>query len=193
MIQSSLQSHISVLLAEVLTYLSPKEGGVYVDGTFGVGGYTKAILDAAAGVRVIAVDRDPVARKHADALAGQYGERLTFVEGRFSQMDAVLRGLDIAQVDGIVLDLGVSSPQLDEAERGFSFRKEGPLDMRMGLCAVSAADIVNTFEEEEIARILFVYGEERRLAILFVWPCLPMLVMAKLIQRPDPFRVFAFM
>ena len=161
MIQSSLQSHISVLLAEVLTYLSPKEGGVYVDGTFGVGGYTKAILDAAAGVRVIAVDRDPVARKHADALAAQYAERLTFVESRFSQMDDVLRDLEIAQVDGIVLDLGVSSPQLDEAERGFSFRKEGPLDMRMGLCAVSAADIVNTFEEEEIARILFVYGEER--------------------------------
>jgi 16S rRNA (cytosine1402-N4)-methyltransferase len=161
MTQSSLQPHISVLLTEVLASLSPKEGGVYVDGTFGVGGYTKGILDAAPNVRVIAVDRDPAARKHADALAVRYAERLAFVESRFSQMDDVLRGLEIAQVDGIVLDLGVSSPQLDEAARGFSFRKEGPLDMRMGLCAVSAADVVNTFEEEEIARILFVYGEER--------------------------------
>ena len=161
------QAHISVLLKEVLQYLAPEKGGVFVDGTFGVGGYTRALLEALPSGRVIAFDRDPAATARAKSFEAEFGDRFTFVQGRFSQMKEHLERLSLDHVDGIVLDLGVSSPQLDEAERGFSFRRDGPLDMRMGLCALSARDVVNTFEEVEIARILYVYGEEtysRRIA-----------------------------
>lgn len=152
------ESHISVLLDEVIEALEPRAGKHIVDGTFGAGGYSRALL--AAGAQVTAFDRDPTARKFADALAGEgFGDRFRLIEGRFSEMDAELGE---ASVDGVALDLGVSSMQIDEADRGFSFMRDGPLDMRMGADGVTAADLVNTAEPAELARILYVYGEERQ-------------------------------
>jgi len=146
--------HTPVLLRPLLAAVAPV-AGVWLDGTFGAGGYTRGLLEAGAA-RVIAVDRDPLAFEMAQAWAGDYGDRITMQRGVFSKMD------DYAQdLDGVVLDLGVSSMQLDLAERGFSFMREGPLDMRMSQDGPSAADIVNTYEEEVIASILFQYGEER--------------------------------
>ncbi|MFD1508261.1 16S rRNA (cytosine(1402)-N(4))-methyltransferase RsmH [Lacimonas salitolerans] len=146
--------HIPVLLRPLLRAVDPVQG-VWLDGTFGAGGYARALLDAGAD-RVIAVDRDPLAFDMAAGWAGQYGDRLQMVEGVFSRLDAY--GSDL---DGVVLDIGVSSMQLDQAERGFSFMKDGPLDMRMSQQGQSAADIVNTAEEAHLADILFHYGEER--------------------------------
>ncbi|MFK7838055.1 MAG: 16S rRNA (cytosine(1402)-N(4))-methyltransferase RsmH [Sulfitobacter sp.] len=146
--------HIPVLLRPLLAAVAPVHG-VWLDGTFGAGGYTRALLDAGAD-RVIAVDRDPLAFEMAGSWAGDYGDRITMQQGVFSRMD------DYAQdLDGVVLDLGVSSMQLDLAERGFSFMKDGPLDMRMSQDGPSAADIVNHADEAQIASILFQYGEER--------------------------------
>ena len=145
--------HVSVLLGEVLEALQPGPGKLIVDGTFGAGGYARAFL--ATGAEVVAFDRDPTARQFAEGL----GERFRLVEGRFSQIEDEF---DEASLDGVALDLGVSSMQLDEADRGFSFMRDGPLDMRMGAEGLTAADIVNTAEPVEIARILFVYGEERQ-------------------------------
>ncbi|MFN3513718.1 MAG: 16S rRNA (cytosine(1402)-N(4))-methyltransferase RsmH [Phenylobacterium sp.] len=145
--------HLSVLLAEVVEALEPAPGKTIVDGTFGAGGYSRAFL--AAGAAVIAFDRDPSARRFAEGL----GEPFRLVEARFSEMD---EELGPESVDGVALDLGVSSMQLDEAERGFSFLRDGPLDMRMGGEGPTAADIVNTAEPSELARIFFVYGEERQ-------------------------------
>jgi 16S rRNA (cytosine1402-N4)-methyltransferase len=153
--------HIPVLLTPLLAAVAPVEG-VWLDGTFGAGGYSKGLL--AAGARsVIGVDRDPLALQMAQAWAGTYGERLRLVAGNFSDLD---RYSDVA-LDGIVLDLGVSSMQLDLAERGFSFQKDGPLDMRMSQDGPSAADLVNTADEAVLADILYHYGEEhasRRIA-----------------------------
>ena len=146
--------HIPVLLRPLLRAIAPVEG-IWLDGTFGAGGYTRALLEAGAE-KVIAVDRDPSVFEMAAAWAGDYGARLELVEGTFSRLDEY--GSDL---DGVVLDLGVSSMQLDQAERGFSFMADGPLDMRMSREGVSAADIVNEAEEGEIADILFHYGEER--------------------------------
>jgi 16S rRNA (cytosine1402-N4)-methyltransferase len=129
--------------------------GVWLDGTFGAGGYTRGLLEAGAD-HVVAVDRDPLAFEMAAAWAGDYGDRITMQRGVFSRMDEYAQDLD-----GVVLDLGVSSMQLDLAERGFSFMRDGPLDMRMSQDGPSAADIVNTAEEEVIASILFQFGEER--------------------------------
>jgi 16S rRNA (cytosine1402-N4)-methyltransferase len=153
--------HRPVLLAEVLRLLSPRDGGIYVDGTYGAGGYSRAILDSA-DCKVWGIDRDPVAIAEAKPAAQNYAGRLTLVEGRFGEMRQFLaeRGLDAA--DGIALDLGVSSMQLDEAGRGFSFRADGPLDMRMSGQGPSAADLVNTLSEGELADIIYRYGEERR-------------------------------
>jgi 16S rRNA (cytosine1402-N4)-methyltransferase len=146
--------HIPVLLRPLLKAVAPVTG-VWLDGTFGAGGYTRGLLEAGAD-KVIAVDRDPLAFQMAASWAGAYGDRIEMVEGVFSRMD------DYAQdLDGVVLDLGVSSMQLDMAERGFSFMKDGPLDMRMSQSGPSAADIVNTADEGVIADILFHYGEER--------------------------------
>jgi 16S rRNA (cytosine1402-N4)-methyltransferase len=146
--------HVPVLIEDVLTGLACGAGDVVVDGTFGAGGYTRAIL--ATGARVVAFDRDPSARRFAGDLPQ---DRFRLVDARFSEMAAELGE---ASVDGVALDLGVSSMQLDEAERGFSFMRDGPLDMRMGAEGPTAADLVNTAEPAELARVLFVYGEERQ-------------------------------
>jgi len=148
--------HIPVLLSEVLEALSPKDGGVYVDGTFGAGGYSVAILEAA-NCKVIGIDRDPSAIALAADLQKKYGERLVLINARFSQMAEVVSG----KVDGVALDLGVSSMQIDNAERGFSFQKDGNLDMRMSGEGITAANVVNTFSETELADIIYEYGQER--------------------------------
>jgi 16S rRNA (cytosine1402-N4)-methyltransferase len=153
--------HVPVMLAEVMAALAPHDGGIYVDGTFGAGGYTRAILDSC-DCTVWAIDRDPDAIARAETLAAGYRGRLNPVHGRFGAMDALLAERGVGAVDGVTLDLGVSSPQIDEAERGFSFRADGPLDMRMERSGASAADVVNTASEETLADILYVYGEERR-------------------------------
>ncbi len=153
--------HIPVLLAEVLRALAPAGAERFIDGTYGAGGYARAILDAA-DCSVLALDRDPAAIAAGRGLESAYGGRLKLIESPFSQMEDAARANGWDRVDGVVLDLGVSSMQLDEAERGFSFMRDGPLDMRMSGAGLSAADVVNTFEKEEIANILFGLGEERR-------------------------------
>ena len=148
------QAHIPVLIDAILKHCAPIEG-VWLDGTFGAGGYTRALLDAGAE-KVIGVDRDPLAFEMAADWLGHYGRRIEMVQGVFSRMDEYAHDLD-----GVVLDLGVSSMQLDLAERGFSFLRDGPLDMRMSQEGMSAEDIVNQATEAELADILFHYGEER--------------------------------
>ncbi len=150
--------HVPVLLDEVLEALAPRDGAIYVDATFGAGGYSRAILDAA-DCAVWGLDRDPDAIAEGRPLAESYGGRLTLVEGRFGEMDDLVTARPI---DGVALDLGVSSMQLDRPERGFSFRADGPLDMRMGGSGPSAADLVNGCPEAELADIIYRYGEERR-------------------------------
>lgn len=152
--------HTPVLLAEATEALRPRAGGRYLDATFGAGGYTRAIL-AHADTRVLALDRDPNAIRDGYALVEEMRGRLTLVEARFSQLEKEARGQGFAPLDGIVFDIGVSSMQFDEAARGFSFRADGPLDMRMEGRGASAADIVNEADEETLADILYFYGEER--------------------------------
>ncbi|HMO27784.1 16S rRNA (cytosine(1402)-N(4))-methyltransferase RsmH [Enterovirga sp.] len=154
--------HIPVLLAEVVEALGPARGGVFLDGTFGAGGYTRAILEAHPANRVVAIDRDPDAIAGGEALARAFAGRLTLVHGRFEDLDRIAAQAGAAALDGVVLDIGVSSMQLDQAERGFSFRHDAPLDMRMEREGRSAADLLNEAGEAEIADILFRYGEERR-------------------------------
>jgi 16S rRNA (cytosine1402-N4)-methyltransferase len=151
--------HLPVMLAEVLSALSPRDNNIIVDGTFGAGGYSKAILDAAS-TRVFAIDRDPSAIRAGQGLTVASGGRLTLLEGRFSAMQALLGEQGVASVDGVVLDIGVSSMQLDQAERGFSFLRDGPLDMRMAQSGLSAAEAVNTLTAERLADIIYIYGEE---------------------------------
>jgi 16S rRNA (cytosine1402-N4)-methyltransferase len=149
--------HVSVLLDEVMAAVRPAPGDLVVDGTFGAGGYSRAFL--AAGAKVVAFDRDPSVARFAEGLAKEKGgANLTLIGDRFSQMAA---HLGAASVDAVALDLGVSSMQFDEADRGFSFMRDGPLDMRMGADGPSAADLVNSLEQDELARIIFIYGEER--------------------------------
>ena len=150
-----LARHIPVMLDEVLAALAPAAGQTIIDGTFGAGGYTSAIL--AAGASVIAIDRDPDAINAGRSLEAASGGKLRLVHGRFSELDTAAEAL----VDGVVLDIGVSSMQLDEAERGFSFRSDGPLDMRMAQAGPTAADVVNTFKVSDLTRILGILGEER--------------------------------
>jgi 16S rRNA (cytosine1402-N4)-methyltransferase len=157
--------HIPVLLSEVVASLRPLDGGTYIDATFGAGGYTRAILEAAQ-CNVLALDRDPSAILAASALREEFGDRLTVLESRFSELDLVASEQDVTPVDGIVLDIGVSSMQLDQPERGFSFQADGPLDMRMSSSGPSAADIVNEADEEDLARILYLLGEERRSRVI---------------------------
>jgi 16S rRNA (cytosine1402-N4)-methyltransferase len=153
--------HQPVMLREVLDALSPRAGGIYVDGTFGAGGYSAGLLEAA-DCRVLGIDRDPEAAERAAALSQRHAGRLTFVPGRFGEMDRLLRARGIELVDGVAFDLGVSSMQIDDADRGFSFSADGPLDMRMEMTGTSAADVVNRQSERALSDILFQYGEERR-------------------------------
>jgi len=177
--------HVPVLLGPLLRVVAPVSG-VWVDGTFGAGGYARALL-AAGAAQVIGIDRDPGALALAAPWAGDHGDRLRLIEGRFSELDR-LAG---APVDGVVLDLGVSSMQLDQAGRGFSFQKDGPLDMRMGAEGPTAADLVNTLPEADLADILFHYGEERAArriarAILAARPLATTRELAALVERCLP-------
>ena len=153
--------HVPVMLNEVLHAVSPRAGAIYVDGTFGRGGYTRALLEKEE-CRVIAFDQDPDAQEIAEKFKEEFGDRFDFVLSPFDQLKRQLEALSIFKIDGLVLDLGVSSPQIDCAQRGFSFVSEGPLDMRMSQQGMTAADVVNEFPQDEIARILWVYGEERK-------------------------------
>jgi 16S rRNA (cytosine1402-N4)-methyltransferase len=152
--------HVPVLLRQVIDHLAPRDGGVYIDGTFGAGGYAAAILGAAA-TRVIGIDRDASAIAGGQALVEASNGRLTLVEGRFADLDVLASGLGVEAVDGVVLDIGVSSMQLDTPGRGFSFRFDGPLDMRMGTEGPSAADVVASANERDLADIIYNLGEER--------------------------------
>ncbi|WP_444455187.1 16S rRNA (cytosine(1402)-N(4))-methyltransferase RsmH [Rhodobacter capsulatus] len=151
--------HIPVLLRPLLQAVAPVLG-TWLDGTFGAGGYSKGLL-AAGAARVIGIDRDPLAFEMAAPWRGEYGDRLVLVENTFSNLDAVAEEIAPEGLDGVVLDLGVSSMQLDQAERGFSFLRDGPLDMRMSQSGPSAADLVNEADEGALADILYHYGEER--------------------------------
>jgi 16S rRNA (cytosine1402-N4)-methyltransferase len=152
--------HRPVMLREVIEALAPQRGGIYIDGTFGRGGYTRAILEAGAD-EVIGIDRDPQAIEAGHDLVAQFAPRLKLIHGAFGNMRHLAHAQAVNKVDGIALDLGVSSPQLDEAERGFSFQKDGPLDMRMSKDGQTAADIVNSYDEKELANILYTFGDER--------------------------------
>src|SRR5205085_662638 len=153
--------HIPVLLDEVIAGLAIQSGETHVDGTFGAGGYTRAILDKGAA-RVYAFDRDPDAIQEGETLAASSGGRLTLVPERFSRMRQALAARNVDEVDGVTLDIGVSSTQLDRAERGFSFQSDGPLDMRMAREGESAADFLNHAPEEDIADVIYRYGEETK-------------------------------
>ncbi|HEX6119685.1 MAG TPA: 16S rRNA (cytosine(1402)-N(4))-methyltransferase RsmH [Dongiaceae bacterium] len=153
--------HRPVLLAEVIEALAPRDGAIYVDGTFGAGGYSRALLEAA-HCTVFAIDRDPDAVKGAAPLIDRYPGRLNILQGRFGDMFALLGARGIDAVQGVALDLGVSSMQIDRAERGFSFRFEGPLDMRMECAGRSAADLVNELAERPLADLIFTFGEEKK-------------------------------
>jgi len=155
-----MSGHVAVMLAEVVEAMRPRDGAHYVDGTFGGGGYSRALLDAAK-CRVLGIDRDPDAIARGRELAARYDGRLTLLQGEFSQVEELLARAGEAQADGVMLDLGVSSFQLDEAERGFSFRADGPLDMRMSKSGRSAADVVNGADEAELTTIIRDLGEER--------------------------------
>jgi 16S rRNA (cytosine1402-N4)-methyltransferase len=159
-VAGGLARHIPVLARQTFDFLAPREGSVTIDGTFGAGGHTRLILSVD-GTRVIGIDRDRSAIAGGYALVEEAAGRLALVEDRFSNLEQVARSLGADAVDGILLDLGVSSMQLDEPERGFSFRNDGPLDMRMGGEGVSAADLVNAASERDLASIIATLGEER--------------------------------
>jgi 16S rRNA (cytosine1402-N4)-methyltransferase len=152
--------HAPVLLAEVLDALSPGPGSVIIDATFGAGGYSRALL--AAGCQVIGLDRDPRVQPYAEAVSAEYPDRFVLVHSRFSDLERAFEQSGKSRLDGAVFDIGVSSMQLDQAERGFSFMRDGPLNMRMGQDGLTAADIVNTYEHGPLAWLLKLYGEERQ-------------------------------
>jgi len=163
--QPAISPHFPVMLAEVLDVLAPKDGALYIDGTFGAGGYTRAILNAA-DCHVWAIDRDPTAIERGRTMEKEFDGRLILVPGCFGDMHELISPMLAAGgrngVDGVALDVGVSSMQLDQAERGFSFQNDGPLDMRMSGQGLSAADVVNGFEEDDLASIIYFYGDEKR-------------------------------
>jgi 16S rRNA (cytosine1402-N4)-methyltransferase len=182
--------HVPVLIDEVVAALAIQPGDTLVDGTFGAGGYTRALLAAGAG-RVVGFDRDPDAIAAGPALVED--DRLTLVNERFSSMDDALAARGIGQVDGIALDIGVSSMQIDRAERGFSFQADGPLDMRMEKSGLTAADYLNSAEEADIARVLRDYGEEPRAraiarAIVAARPVERTAELAAIVRRAAGFR-----
>jgi 16S rRNA (cytosine1402-N4)-methyltransferase len=153
--------HIPVMLSEVIEALDPRDGKHFIDGTFGAGGYSRGLLEAAR-CTVLAIDRDPAAAQFAQALEERFPGRLKFVLGRYAEMREIAEREGIAAVDGVALDLGVSSMQLDETERGFSFSQDGPLDMRMGAEGPTASDVVNALPERDLAAIIATLGEEKR-------------------------------
>jgi 16S rRNA (cytosine1402-N4)-methyltransferase len=152
--------HTAVLGREAVAMLAPRDGGIYVDATFGAGGYSRAILDTP-GTRVIGIDRDRSAIAGGFDLVDRWGGRLTLVEDRFSNLAGICAAQGVQGVDGVVMDVGVSSMQLDEADRGFSFRLGGPLDMRMGQDGPTAADVIAKASEADLANIIYIFGEER--------------------------------
>jgi 16S rRNA (cytosine1402-N4)-methyltransferase len=154
--------HVPVLLAESLEWLAPGRGGKFVDATLGLGGHAAALLAASPEVELVGIDRDPQALERAARRLAPFGSRVRLVQANFHQLDKVLAGLGVLSVAGVLADLGVSSLQLDTAERGFSFRFDGPLDMRMGLAELTAADVVNQASEGELEKIFREYGEERQ-------------------------------
>jgi 16S rRNA (cytosine1402-N4)-methyltransferase len=153
--------HVPVLLSQMVQALAPNDGGSFIDGTFGAGGYSEAILAAAPGARVLGIDRDPAALAAARAIADRHQGRLQLIDGHFGDLDQLAAAAGFASADGVVLDIGVSSMQLDDPERGFSFQGDGPLDMRMSASGLTAADVINTAEEAHLSDILFHLGEER--------------------------------
>lgn len=154
--------HLSVMPEEVLHWLQPKADGIYLDGTLGGAGHSRLILEAAPGCRLIGLDRDPAALQKATEVLDQFGEQVSLQHATFDQAAGVLQQLGVESLDGMLLDLGVSSHQLDTPERGFSFRHDAPLDMRMNpQTGITAAEVVNQAEAEELTRIFFAYGEER--------------------------------
>jgi len=155
------ERHVPVLLAQMLQALAARDGQSYIDATFGAGGYSEAILRAAPGARVLAIDRDPTALASGRWLVEQNLGRLQLSEGRFGELDRLAAAVGFAPADGVVLDIGVSSMQLDNPERGFAFQGDGPLDMRMSLRGPTAADVVNGADEAQLADILFHLGEEK--------------------------------
>lgn len=160
-VPASSGQHVPVLLNEIVTALEPKDGETYVDGTFGAGGYSRAVLEAA-NCKVIGIDRDPDAIKRAGSFLAEFPGRFEIRQGCFGDMASLLADDSIGSVEGVMLDIGVSSFQIDEAARGFSFREDGPLDMRMAQSGESAADVVNTYGETELADIIYQFGEERK-------------------------------
>ncbi len=154
--------HIPVLLEETVGFLAPERGGLFVDCTLGLGGHASALLEANTGIRLIGFDKDPEALEHARERLSPFGERVRLVPGDFAELSKLLHGLRVEAVDGILADLGVSSLQLDQGSRGFSFRREGPLDMRMGPGQLTAAEVVNQYAEAQLEKIFRDYGEERR-------------------------------
>ena len=158
-----MEQHVPVLLQESLELLAPERGGLFVDCTVGLGGHAEALLERASGARLIGIDRDPRAIELTARRLERFGDRVHLVTGEFGDVRGVLGKLGIEQVDGgLLADLGVSSMQLETAERGFSFQREGPLDMRMGAGELTAGDIVNRYREGELVQIFWDYGEERR-------------------------------
>ena len=153
--------HVPVLLPQMLQGLAPKDGCSYIDGTFGAGGYTQAILTAAPGARVLGIDRDPAALAAGREMVERHQGRLKLVAGCFGDLDEIAAAAGYAPADGVVLDIGVSSMQIDDPARGFSFQGDGPLDMRMSSSGPSAADVINGAEEAHLADILYHLGEER--------------------------------
>jgi 16S rRNA (cytosine1402-N4)-methyltransferase len=154
--------HVPVLLDEVVEHLAPVAGARIVDGTFGAGGYSSALLAAAPDVRVLAIERDPDALSAGADLVSRFAGRLTLIAGRFGDLGAIAEANAFVPLDGVVLDIGVSSMQLDQAARGFSFMADGPLDMRMERDGPSAATLVNESDEADLADIIFAFGEERQ-------------------------------
>ena len=150
--------HIPVLGRQAIGMLQPRAGGIYVDATFGAGGYSRVILEAA-GSRVIGIDRDRSAVTAGFDLVDRSDGRLTLVEDRFSNLAEICAAQGVDAADGVVMDVGVSSMQLDEAERGFSFRLGGPLDMRMGQAGPTAADVIAKASEADLANIIYIFGE----------------------------------
>jgi len=188
-----MNGHVPVLLEEVLAILQPRDDAIYVDGTFGGGGYSEALLSRAR-CRVFAIDRDLDAIERGAALARRFGARLTLVHGRFSEMDRLLGAYGISAADGVALDIGVSSFQLDDESRGFSFANDAPLDMRMDRSrGKTAAEFCNTLAESDLADLLRNYGEEKRAkqiarAIVAARPIVTARQLAEVIERAAPRR-----